>query len=114
MESKSCQCALGVLTFMEQTKLLLDIYNEQAKTGRLNATAREIIGFIEKANSEATGIGETCNIDVSGAKYLLDGARCHYEGGLLTGDIHNLTEAAEMAAEAELPLLRELLKCAES
>ncbi|GAH96521.1 unnamed protein product, partial [marine sediment metagenome] len=37
----------------------------------------------------------------------------HYESGLRRGDIHSLAEAAEIAAETELPLLRELIACAE-
>lgn len=111
--SKPCSCALATTSLVEKLRDLLDIYNEHAKTGKLPATAREIRTSIEAAKETLQVIGPSCGINTEHIKYLLDNAMEHYEGGLQKGDIHSLAEAAEIAAEAELPLLRELWACQE-
>lgn len=111
--SKPCSCALATTEVFDKLRDLLDIYNEHAKTGKLPATAREIREGIESARGELQKVGESCGIDTEHIKYFLDSAMEHYEAGLAKGDIHSLSEAAEIAAEAELPLLRQLWACQE-
>jgi len=111
--SKPCTCALATTELFSSLRSLLDIYNEHARTGKLTATAREIREYIEKAKSQIQGAGESCGINIEHTKYFIDSAIEHYEEGLRKGDIHSLSEAAEIAAEAELPLLRELWACEE-
>ena len=111
--SQPCSCALAATGLFDKLHDLLDIYSEHAKTGKLPATAREIREEIESARGELQKVGESCGIDTEQIKYFLDSAIEHYEGGLRKGDIHSLSEAAELAAEAELPLLRQLWACQE-
>lgn len=111
--SKPCSCALATTELFVKLRDLLDIYSEHAKLGKLTATAREIREGIESAKGKLQEIGESCGINTEHIKYFLDGAIEHYEAGLAKGDIHSLSEAAELAAEAELPLLRELWSCQE-
>jgi len=108
---KPCSCALATSNLVAKLRDLLDIYNEHAKTGKLPVTAREIREKIEASKETLQVIGPSCGIDTEHVKYFLDNAMEHYESGLKKGDIHSLSEAAEIAAEAELPLLRELWSC---
>lgn len=108
---KPCSCALATSNLVGKLHDLLDIYNEHAKTGKLPTPAREIRTTIEAAKETLQVIGPSCGIDTEQVKYFLDNALEHYESGLRKGDTHSLSEAAEIAAEAELPLLRELWSC---
>jgi len=111
--SKACSCALNVSDLFSKFQNLLYVYEQHAKTGKLPVTAREVREQIETASAYLQKVAETCGIDISHAKTFLDDALKHYESGLMKGDIHSLSEAAELAAEAELPLLRELWSCQE-
>jgi len=110
---KPCSCALATSNLVGKLHDLLDIYNEHAKTGKLTFGASEIRETIEAAMDQLQIIGPSCGIDTEQVKYFLDNAMKHYESGLQKGDIHSLAEAAEIAAEAELPLLREFWSCQE-
>ena len=110
---KTCSCALAAIDLFAKFRNLLSIYNEHAKTGKLPATAIEIRKEIESASEQLKRVGESCGINIEHPGTLLQDATRHYEAGLLRGDIHSLSEAAELAAEAELPLLRELWSCQE-
>lgn len=112
--AKVCSCALSLSEFVRSTKELLDIYNEHVKTGRLSATAAEIKTEILKTEEAVAQAGEACGLDVSGAKALVQQAKEHYDDALRRGDIHGLSEAAEIAAEADLPLFRRFWACAEA
>ncbi|MBA7528645.1 hypothetical protein ES705_20833 [subsurface metagenome] len=105
---KPCSCALATTELFEKLRDLLDINTEHAKTGKLTFGAREIRETIEAAQEALRVVGPSCGIDTEHVKYFLDNAMEHYESGLRKGDMHSLAEAAEIAAEAELPLLREL------
>lgn len=113
MANNPCQCALTASSLFGVLHDLLDIYNEHAKTGKLPVTAREIREEVESALNQLEKVGGSCRIDIEPSKYFLKQAIEHYESGLRRGDIHSLAEAAEIAAETELPLLRELIACAE-
>ncbi len=108
---KPCSCALATSSLEARLRDLLDIYTEHAKTGKLTFGASEIRESIEAAKAQLQIIGPSCGIDTEQIKYFLDNAEKHYESGLQKGDTHSLAEAAEIAAEAELSLLRELWSC---
>ena len=108
---KPCSCALATSNLVAKLRDLLDIYTEHAKTGKLTFGASEIRETIEAAQGTLQVIGPSCGINTEQVKYFLNNAMEHYESGLRKGDIHSLAEAAEIAAEAELPLLRELWSC---
>ncbi|HUV52290.1 MAG TPA: hypothetical protein VMW64_04360 [Dehalococcoidia bacterium] len=110
---KTCSCALAAIDLFAKLHDLLSIYNEHARTGKLPATAIEIREEIESASEHLKRVGESCGINIEHPETFLENAITHYEAGLLRGDIHSLSEAAEIAAEAELPLLRELWSCQE-
>jgi len=110
---KTCSCALAAVDLFAKLHDLLSIYNEHARTGKLPATAREIREEIESASKHLKRVGESCGINIEHPETFLVEAIKHYEEGLLRGDIHSLSEATELAAEAELPLLRVLWSCQE-
>ena len=105
---KPCSCALAAIDLFAKLHDLLSIYSEHARTGKLPATAREIREEIESASGQLKRVGESCGIKIEHPETFLEDAMRHYESGLLRGDIHSLSESAELAAQAELPLLREL------
>lgn len=111
--AKICSCALHTSDYFTELRYLLDIWNEHAKTGKLSAPASEIRERIEKAKELAEKIGDTCDINVQPPIDFLDDALRHYETGLMKGNVHNLSEAAELAAETELIILRALWACQE-
>jgi len=109
---KPCSCSIEVLELMNNLRTLLDIYEGHAQTGRLQHTdVTEIRDKIEKSTEQLKTVGEVCGIDVINISYFLENAIRHYESGLMRGDVHSFAESAEIAAESELPLLRELWKC---
>lgn len=111
--AKPCSCALNVSDFFQELKYLLAIWSEHTTTGKLSAPAGETGKRIKKARLLADKIGDTCDIDVRSSIDFLAGALDHYEGGLMRGDVHNISEAAEQAAETELIMLRTLWVCQE-
>jgi len=111
--SKPCSCALATTELFEKLRTLLDIYTEHAKTGKLTFGAIEIRQEIEAAKEKLQVVGLSCGIDTKDVKYFLDNAMEHYEGGLQKCYLDSFAEAAEIASEADLPLLRELWACQE-
>lgn len=111
MAVQPCSCALATSTLVGKLRDLLDISTEHAKTGKLTFGASEIRETIEAARKTLLVIGPSCGIDTEQIKDFLDNAMSHYESGLQKGDMHSLAEAAEIAAEAELPLFRSLWAC---